>query len=303
MLGYTLYLSGLVFLNQLQVEVNPGYRSDHISNLKIVFTVLGAMRQFYTPAYVWTETLLHVHSAEPISEAVALAHSPSSLFTSFMARFPDIKEPPFCPMNQSDIRAIRHQMEQTVTAGVVDENDDRNRTQITKVRSGAMGLDVQHEVSIDDDDDDDDPEYAGQSSVLDGYSRALEDAIENMVDPTEDSIFSPQMVSQQQPRQESAIAQVTRAIVSHSRVNGHTNELNPSRDIHETLDQNISEMDFSIPSFELPNSTLTAAEAMMSLFLEPQNIDMDLSLDLECAEDIDHGGAFLDRELWLPQLQ
>ncbi|KAH8881867.1 hypothetical protein GQ53DRAFT_847941 [Thozetella sp. PMI_491] len=101
-LGYSLFLAGLVFLNQLQAEASNIRIEEFIDYLKTIFTVLGAMRPFFAPAHLWLDTLFQVHSFDTLSELVVLSSGPGRIFSNFFSRFHGITEPPFCPLKLAE---------------------------------------------------------------------------------------------------------------------------------------------------------------------------------------------------------
>ncbi|KAI1078996.1 hypothetical protein F5B20DRAFT_545785 [Whalleya microplaca] len=105
-LGYALFLAGLVFLNQLHIEEDPNRLEEFIDHLKTIFTVLGTMRFFFTPAHLWVDTLFRVHALDLVSESLAVTGNPAKLFSNFFIRFPGISEPPYCSMHPTQSHAV-----------------------------------------------------------------------------------------------------------------------------------------------------------------------------------------------------
>lgn len=113
-LGYSLYLAGLVFLNQLRSESEKKRLEATVEELKTIFSFLNAMRPFFAPAQTWVKTLLEVHALEPVTDLELLTMDTPILFSSFMARFNRVAIQPYCPaspdrlssVNQSVFRAI-----------------------------------------------------------------------------------------------------------------------------------------------------------------------------------------------------
>ncbi|KAH8902421.1 hypothetical protein BR93DRAFT_236705 [Coniochaeta sp. PMI_546] len=106
-LGYSLFLAGLVFLNQLQMETDSTRLDDCIDYLKTIFTVLNAMGSFFAPARLWVNMLFQVHTLDPMSETEAFAADSCDVFSSFSRRFlrrlDGPREPPYCPLSADDI--------------------------------------------------------------------------------------------------------------------------------------------------------------------------------------------------------
>ncbi|KAI2625596.1 hypothetical protein GGR54DRAFT_637379 [Hypoxylon sp. NC1633] len=108
-LGYTLFLTGLVFLNQLHAETDKRRLDDCVMHLKTIFSFLGAMRSFFAPAQVWLHVLFQVHGLDPVSESKALAGDPTKLFSSFMHKFDGVLAPAYCPVGFYDMTVLRQQ--------------------------------------------------------------------------------------------------------------------------------------------------------------------------------------------------
>ncbi|OTA67961.1 hypothetical protein K449DRAFT_388749, partial [Hypoxylon sp. EC38] len=97
-LGYSLFLAGLIFLNQLQAETEIRRLDDCVERLKTIFSFLGAMKSFFAPAEIWLNTLFEAHSLSPVLEAEASVKDSTTLFSSFMHRFNGMSLPPYCPI-------------------------------------------------------------------------------------------------------------------------------------------------------------------------------------------------------------
>ncbi|CAH0057373.1 unnamed protein product [Clonostachys solani] len=74
----------------------PEALDEHVENLKIVFMIPSAMREFYAPAHVWVESLYQVHSLAQPSEISVILNKKA--FSHFFSRFDGIIESPFCPL-------------------------------------------------------------------------------------------------------------------------------------------------------------------------------------------------------------
>ncbi|KAH6643356.1 hypothetical protein BKA67DRAFT_587476 [Truncatella angustata] len=101
-LGYSLFLAGIVFLNQLRSEKDKQKLGAIVEELKIVFSFLGTMRSFFAPAQTWLQVLLEVHSLDPLLEIDVLVRGSTELFSSFMGRFKGVSMPPFCPISPNN---------------------------------------------------------------------------------------------------------------------------------------------------------------------------------------------------------
>lgn len=102
-LGYSLYLAGLVFLNQLRSESDKKRREDTVEELKTIFSFLNVMRSFFAPTHTWVKTLLQVHAFEPVTDLELLTIDTSMLFSSFVARFNSASIQPYCPASPDGI--------------------------------------------------------------------------------------------------------------------------------------------------------------------------------------------------------
>ncbi|KAH9229833.1 hypothetical protein K456DRAFT_1919513 [Colletotrichum gloeosporioides 23] len=171
-LGYVLFLAGSVFLSQLRAENDHDRRNESVNHLKVVFTVLGTMRTFFSPAHLWIDTLFRIHALRPLHESSLLLSSSVQLFNSFFTRFQDLSEPPFCPMDPAAISVIKSQSPHT--SKPYDENQQRRKY----VAVSGDGLDEgQRRMS----------ETAlrkegtsSRPSPLDDYARAIENVVADL---------------------------------------------------------------------------------------------------------------------------
>ncbi|VUC24193.1 unnamed protein product [Clonostachys rosea] len=105
--------TGLIFLNQLYTETVPEALDEHVENLKTVFMILSALREFYTPAHVWVESLFQVHSLAQPSELSVILNKKA--FSHFFSRFSGMVESPFCPLE------LGHSvLEQAMSSSTID---------------------------------------------------------------------------------------------------------------------------------------------------------------------------------------
>ncbi|KPM41466.1 hypothetical protein AK830_g5078 [Neonectria ditissima] len=103
-LGYTLFLAGLVFLNQLYTEKDASILDEHVEHLKTVFMALSAMREFYAPAHLWVQTLFQVHALERLPELSVVLNE--RFFARFPARWNGLQEPPYCPLDAGQVDTV-----------------------------------------------------------------------------------------------------------------------------------------------------------------------------------------------------
>lgn len=130
-MGYSLYLAGLVFLNQLRSVSDKKRLENIVEELKTIFSFLNAMRPFFAPAQTWVKTLLEVHALEPITDLELLSMDTSILFSSFMIRFNGVATQSYCPaspngtaiVNRSAFRAKEpaQLLESRIEFGPVDD--------------------------------------------------------------------------------------------------------------------------------------------------------------------------------------
>lgn len=160
-LGYTLYLSGLVFLNELRIENNIDRRDAYIGHLKTIFTVLGAMRSFFSPSSLWVDSLFRIHSLGSLPETVFTTSDLSSHFCKFFNRFPGHSEAPYCTLNPSEIAANAPMTAQHSYPAPTSQSSKRVHVRLQKQFAGT-GVQDGHEKGKD-----------GQGGGLGDYSRAL----------------------------------------------------------------------------------------------------------------------------------
>lgn len=199
-----------MFLNQLQIETNSIRIDELVENLKTIFTVLGTMRAFFTPAHLWVNLLFKVHSLDVLSESAAFSAGPADLFSNFFRRFQGIPEPPYCPLSPEDFSSMKghsylgaatprnprtslgsRSLNNTATDGM-QANKNRNPNDASpKGASGAASMTPSTE------------------TLLNNYRRAIKGAIESMDKPEGAQVTRGQINSSEVASQERTAAVVS----------------------------------------------------------------------------------------------
>ncbi|KAH8894014.1 hypothetical protein GQ53DRAFT_839712 [Thozetella sp. PMI_491] len=100
-IGFACMQSAFVLINQLHRSIEP-YDQTVVENLKLSFTVLGLLRNFFSPARTWIDTVFRAHDVKSTSRQVSAA-TPEA-FKGYFNRFDDLEEPPFVTLQELEPR-------------------------------------------------------------------------------------------------------------------------------------------------------------------------------------------------------